>query len=140
MKKRRRTKKLAGLTALATKLGLRKNKGLRDIPPEAMTTVENPNQDTEDALLAAALKAMPAMDPRELAKFDHGPKAVGDTVFIPFIGSDREEAGLDVKTTAYTVEQYKEMTEFQGKTCDRCFGWGFMTKRKCVKCKGIGRV
>lgn len=138
--KKRRKKKLAGLTALATKLGLRKNKGLRDIPPEAMTPEEASDPDREAALLNAALKAMPAMDPRELAKFDHGPKAVGDTVFIPFIGSDREEAGLDVKTTAYTVEQYAKMTEFKGETCDRCMGWGFMVKRKCVKCKGLGRV
>lgn len=146
MKKKVKTPLLAQVKAIATKLRLRVTKGLRKAKkevPEAFT--EEPHQDPakEAEILDRALKAMPPLARGELEKRlagDPGPRAVGDTVFIPFIGSETEERGLDVKTTAYTIPQYQKMQRIakQRTTCERCAPNGLVPNPKCPVCGGKG--
>lgn len=145
----------ASAKAMATRLRLRVNKALKKVPPEALTPDPHPDPEKEGEILQAAYEALPKIARDELNRRvyrDPGKPAVGDTVFIPFIGSTLEESGggigpdglpIDVKTQFTTVE-YENMTKkakkVGPKTCGMCFGWGTVGKRKCTKCRGKGAV
>jgi hypothetical protein len=155
--RKRRKKKLPGVEtaiALATRLGLRRPKGLDNIPPEAMTTVENPNQETEDALLAAALKAMPEMDPATIKELTHigdlrpgerrsasGAVIYADSIVMPppYLGSEAEERAGELLKGPIKLPPHGKWPKT---TCPTCLGHGYpdpvKRKRKCAVCKGKG--
>lgn len=138
----------ASAKAMATRLRLRVNKALKNVPPEALTPDPHPDPEKEGEILQQAYDALPKIARDELNRRvyrDPGKPAVGDTVFVPFIGSAAEEAGCsrDVKT-AFTLEEYdqlnKKVKKAGPKTCGMCFGWGTVGEKKCTKCKGKGAV
>jgi hypothetical protein len=158
MKKGKKRLKIPGAKtalAVATKLGLRKNKGLENIPPEAMITSEHRDQDTEDALLAAALKAMPPIDPATVEALKHigdlrpgerrsasGAVIYPDSIVYPppYVGSEAEErAGELLKGP---IKHPPSHGKWPKTTCPTCLGHGYPDpvgrKRKCVVCKGKG--
>lgn len=144
MKKHRIRNAVKAVKAGLSKVG-RKHKGLRDVAPEALTPEPAASDDAERLILNAALKNLTKIPLEELennpAYRDPGQKAVGDTVYIPFIGSEREERGLDVKTTAYTIPQYEKLQRLakQRTTCERCFGQKIVGNgKKCPACGGKG--
>jgi hypothetical protein len=145
MKKHRIRRVAKAIKTGLTKVGLRKAKGLGDLSDEFLSPEPAASEDAEAAILNRALKNLTKIPLEELennpAYRDPGQKAVGDTVYIPFIGSETEERGLDVKTTAYTIPQYEKLQRLakQRTTCERCLGHKIIGRdKKCPACGGKG--
>lgn len=136
--------------AFLTWLGLRKPKGLRKVPPEALRPIP-----ADDVTLDRALKALKPIPEEEIATnpaFQGTPKKLrkgerydarsGATIYAhsitmtSYVGSAQEEQ--DFKMAQGRPMEVRKVTG--PKTCERCLGWGFITdpEKKCDQCKGKG--